>query len=164
MPRKRTATLQSHRQIKDYLGATANSIGVASASRIFHCTRQVAWYWKQKHIIPQFHSKTWGGPKHCAFDEGTEFLIKKYIHFLYESDPQHTYKQIRNQVYITSGIWLNVVWICRLLKLWGYTGLVPQTRNINKYTTENILRWFEYYAWIQTVDPTQLRFFGRSSL
>jgi hypothetical protein len=29
---------------------------------------------------------------------------------------------------------------------------------MNKYKIDNIIRWFSYYAWIQTVDPLQLRF------
>jgi len=34
----------------------------------------------------------------------------------------------------------------------------PETRNINKFTPTNIIRWIAYYSWIKTVDPKKVKF------
>jgi len=64
--------------------------------------------------------------------------------------------KIKVMVFQIAHIVVSTSWIRRLIKMWDFTTLVPQSRNIHKYSVTNLLRWITFYSWIQTLDPAMI--------
>jgi len=124
-------------------------LGNVAAGKIFEVSRYVAYYWKKKITLPSFHPDTWGGPRNCAFDSVKEYMLRLLIKQIIHKKPVTSLFEIQQKVLQVSAVFVNKDWIARLLRQWGYSWKKPESRNRNKFTIRNMLRWLVFTKWIK---------------
>lgn len=121
------------------VGLSVSEIGEAATIKRFGCSRGFARYHGRKHVDPQFHSGAWGGSKGGArYGPDVTDVIRFLLWQEVKADPLRTIKQF-TEVMNAAGWLVSHDWINRTFKSWGISRQRPSYKNLNKFTTSNIL-------------------------
>jgi hypothetical protein len=123
----------------DAVGMSMVEIGEVATMRRFGCSRGFARYHGQKAVDPSFHSGKWGGAQgRRRFSDEVEQVLRFLLWQEVKADPLRTLRQFA-LVLQCNGWNVNVDWVKRTFASWGVSRQRPNYRNLNKYTTSNII-------------------------
>lgn len=121
------------------IGVSVQAIGEAATVKRFGCTRGFARYHGEKHVNPQFHAGAWGGAMGAArYAPEVEDVIRFLLWQEVKADPLRTIKQF-TQTLNRAGWTVTHDWVNRTFKRWGISRQRPNYKNLNKFTSSNIL-------------------------
>lgn len=173
MPRKPAVLIQ---KLKDklhdhniHLGEAAVELGQSVAASNFNIIihlmnieaynvdRKVAAYWSKKVTIPTFHSASHGGRRWAKYSLEDEIRIRAILWDLCKKRPTHRIREYRQQLRELN-FHVSREYIQRIFRSWNWTWKKVQTKQINKYNSENILRYIEFLNWINTAALSHVKF------
>jgi len=108
-----------------------------------------------------FRSGSAGGRRHCKFTIFQEKLIQFALWKLCKQNPSYT--SIQYQKALEKEGWVvSNNYVLRIFKQWRWSWKIPDRKNINKYTIENICYYAEYLFCIYNIPWEKLHFIDES--
>jgi len=122
-------------------------------------SRQQAYYWKRKFLDPDFHSQILGqGAKH-KYTEEQRNQIKMSLSKMVSDDASLTLKEYsRRMAVLYPDLLITHHYVARIFRSWQWTWKVPEIRQMEKYSEENLQRYKEFLAWRIATEDTRIVF------
>lgn len=145
------------------MGQYALATSPAEAMRFFSVGKSKVYYWmKRVAELKEKPLQKHGGKRYEYFSTEDCFIIDLCVYSFLEKNCSVTRDTIRNFLQ-SIGYEVTLMHITRLGKRWKYSFKKPSTISINKFTSENMLRYGQYMNWVETKDFGHLKFLDESS-
>lgn len=162
------------RAANEALGNTAAQMGTSYAASLFQTSKSRAKYWKRKILEPEWKKAAHGGSGRHQFHPEMTAKITAIILQIVDSQPTSTYRVYRRAIKDQLCFQVSLSYVKSLIASLGLTYVVtkrnlcfqpllitisyfafrwkvPQTKQINKYSLQNMAKYDLFVEWINSL-------------